>query len=74
MIYRLQQDATAINLRMGSGGRLTSGRCHEITWPSSGRPLAGVAKTSRHHTATRGMTVTAAPQVFEFPNLGCPVS
>jgi len=35
MIYRLQQDATAINLRMGSGGRLTSRRCHEITWPSS---------------------------------------
>jgi hypothetical protein len=37
MMYRQQQDATAINLRMGSGGRLTSRRCHEITWPSSGR-------------------------------------
>lgn len=37
MIYRQQQDATAINLRMGSGGRLTSRRCHEITWPSCGR-------------------------------------
>ncbi|NKK01542.1 hypothetical protein GFL80_15845 [Rhizobium leguminosarum bv. viciae] len=35
MMYRLRQDATAINSRMGSGGRLTSRRCHEITWPSS---------------------------------------
>ncbi|RUM07054.1 hypothetical protein EFB14_30490 [Rhizobium fabae] len=33
MIYRPRQDATAINLRMGSGDRLTSRRCHEITWP-----------------------------------------
>ncbi|RUM05860.1 hypothetical protein EFR84_15040 [Rhizobium chutanense] len=33
MVYRPRQNATAINFRMGSGGRLTSRRCHEITWP-----------------------------------------
>ncbi|EJC66460.1 hypothetical protein Rleg5DRAFT_2176 [Rhizobium leguminosarum bv. viciae WSM1455] len=44
MIYRQQQDATAINLRMGSGGRLTSRRCHEITWPSSAPPLISTDK------------------------------
>ncbi|NKQ73738.1 hypothetical protein C3Y89_25930 [Rhizobium sp. UPM1132] len=63
MIYRLQQDATAINLRMGSGGRLTSRRCHEITWPSSGRRRQDVQtshgdKGNDCHSSTSSLRVS----------------